>query len=135
MVSPNPMKVLSALFSASLLLAVPLHAQDGTPVREPQSRPFGENSGTDPAKTGLTAPVTGPSSREEPAPSDTGKPIQLAPTPVAPLAPTPVPSTPLIPDTQTTFVKPPSMITKKERPSRTEEAETDLLQQIHFREA
>jgi len=131
---PDPMKALPALLSASLFLAAPLFAQEApapAPASAPESKPESAK-GSEDAKPAPSAPAESPSAPAHP--------MQLAPSSVAPLlpaAPEPsaVPSTTLIPDTQTTFVKPPSMITKREKPSRTEDAENDLMQQIHFRQA
>ncbi len=134
MIHNDPMKALPAFFSASLLLAAPLFAEDAPPAPAPAAA-----SDAKPAEAAKSAdsqadlPVQFRQTQIAPAPAAT-------PAPVPPLFPTPgevptAPSTKLSRDTQTTFVKPPSMITKKEKPSRTEDAENDLLQQIHFREA
>ena len=68
-------------------------------------------------------------------------PVQLAPPPPIPEPGTPnspaaEPSLiPEVPQTQTTFTKPPTFTQKQLRKTKTEEAEDDLKQMIRFREA
>ena len=127
-----------ATAAAALCLSATLFGQEPKP-RQPKPQPADATPAapaSDAAATGSAAPVTGPNSTETPAKpaAEPGTPApepQLAPPPTtdAPVEPS------LIPQVQTTFIKPPTFTQKQERKSKTQVAEDNLTERIHFREA
>jgi hypothetical protein len=122
-----PMKALPALLTASLLLAGTLLAEEAAPA---PAKPQPSDAASAPAGD-ATAPAPAPAA----APGD--KAAQLAPEPAIPTDGTAPGATPsLIPETQTTFVKPPpspTWVLHHERASKTEQSETDLQARVRMR--
>ena len=128
-----PMKALPALLTASLLLAGTLLAEEEAAPAPAKPKPSDASAAPAGDAAATPAPATAPAA----VPGD--KPAQLAPGPAVPAdgaRTRRLPCSPLIPETQTTFVKPPpspTWVQHHERPSKTEQSETDLQARVRMR--
>ncbi len=120
------MKALSVLLALALTSVVAVHAEDA-PSEQGNPTPAETTPSNPPPSDAPAKPEGNPPLEKTP---------QLAPEPTVPEDSTATPPPSLIPQTETTFVKPAqSFRTKKEKKSKTEQAEDDLLKRIWFRQA